>query len=49
MIDVGCEEAVILLDAARGALAPEDFTAAEREIAARRRAAGASRLRRGPV
>ena len=49
VIDVGREEVGILLEAARGALAFEDFTEAERGFVNRRRAAGPSRLRRGPA
>jgi hypothetical protein len=44
VIEVGYEEAADFLDAARGALAPEDFTKAERELATRRRPVRSSRL-----
>ena len=46
VIDAGYEEAGALLEVARGAIPPEDFVEAERELA-RRRAEGPSRLRRG--
>jgi hypothetical protein len=49
VIDAGCEEAGVLPEAARGALAPEDLLDAERELAVRRRAAGPGRMRRGPA
>jgi hypothetical protein len=49
VIDVGYEEAGILLEAARGAIGIKEFTEAERELAARRRTAGPSRLQRGPA
>ncbi|MEI6536493.1 MAG: hypothetical protein WCN98_14190 [Verrucomicrobiaceae bacterium] len=48
VIDAGCEEAGILLDAARGAIALEELTEAERELAIRRRVSSPSTIRPAP-